>query len=165
MFLTRYPVDRGGDSMLVTSLEGVYDTEDLSGVTASGRRVGEDGANGLLWVDDENGSDGECNALAVDVGGILVVNPRSLVRRTILFFLHGCAPYMSYAKAILRSLSPIMGNLSLLPLISSMSLIQPPWLSMVFADKPINLTPRLVNSGSSFANAPSSVVQTIEDQS
>jgi hypothetical protein len=41
-----------------------------------------------------------------------------------------------------------------------MSLIHPPWLSIVFADRPISFTPRLVNSGSSFANAPSSVVQT-----
>ena len=30
----------------------------------------------------------------------------------------------------------------------------------MFAERPISLTPRLVNSGSSFANAPSSVVQT-----
>ncbi len=36
----------------------------------------------------------------------------------------------------------------------------PPCDSMVFADRPISLTPLLVNSGSSFAKAPSSVVQT-----
>ena len=53
----------------------------------------------------------------------------------------------------------MIGNLRVLPEISLMSLIQPPWLSTVFALKPMSLTPRLVNSGSSFAKAPSSVVQ------
>lgn len=67
---------------------------------------------------------------------------------------------ISYRYATFLSLSPMMGNLSVLPEISSMSLIHPEWLSIVFADSPISLTPRLVNSGSSFANAPSSVVQT-----
>lgn len=65
---------------------------------------------------------------------------------------------MSYNSATFLSLSPMMGNLSWLPLISSMSLIQPPWLSTVLALKPISFTPRFVNSGSSFANAPNSVV-------
>ena len=36
----------------------------------------------------------------------------------------------------------------------------PPCDSMVLADRPINLTLRFENSGSSFANAPNSVVQT-----
>lgn len=67
---------------------------------------------------------------------------------------------MSYAYATFRSLSPMIGNLSLLPEISSMSLIHPPCESTVFADRPINFTPRLVNSGSSLAKAPNSVVQT-----
>lgn len=51
----------------------------------------------------------------------------------------------------------MMGNLSFEPLISSMSLIHPPWESTVLAERPISLTPRLVNSGSSLANAPSSL--------
>lgn len=54
----------------------------------------------------------------------------------------------------------MIGNVRLLPVISLISLIHPPWLSRVLADSPINLVPRLVNSGSSFAKAPSSVVQT-----
>ncbi|KAI6755403.1 hypothetical protein HG531_004509 [Fusarium graminearum] len=65
--LTRDPVDRGGDAVLVTGLEGVDDAEDLGGVAAGGGRVGEDGADGLLGVDDEDGSDGEGNALLIDV--------------------------------------------------------------------------------------------------
>lgn len=56
----------------------------------------------------------------------------------------------------MRSLSAMMGNFRLLPEISLMSLIHPPWLSTVFADSPMSFTPRLVNSGSSFAKAPSS---------
>jgi hypothetical protein len=35
----------------------------------------------------------------------------------------------------------MIGKVNLLPEISSISLIDPPWLSMVLADKPINLTP------------------------
>lgn len=68
------PVDWGGDAVLVTGLEGVEDTEDLSGVSSSGGWVREDETDGLLWVDDEDGTDGESNTLGVDVGGILVIN-------------------------------------------------------------------------------------------
>jgi hypothetical protein len=73
--LTGNPVDRGGDAVLVTGLEGVDDTEDLGGVAAGGGRVREDGADGLLGVDDEDGSDGEGNALLINVGSILLVDP------------------------------------------------------------------------------------------
>lgn len=41
--------------------------------------------------------------------------------------------YMSYVYAIFLSLSPMIGKRSLLPEISSMSLIQPLWLSTVLA--------------------------------
>lgn len=61
--------------MLVTSLERVDNAEDLSGVAASAGGVREDGADGLLGVDDEDGTDGESDALLVDVGGVLVVDP------------------------------------------------------------------------------------------
>ena len=61
--------------MLVASLERVDNAQDLGGVTASAGRVRENGADGLLGVDDEDGADGEGNALGVNVGGILVVNP------------------------------------------------------------------------------------------
>jgi len=71
--ITRDPVDWGGDTMLVAGLEGVNDTENLGGVAASGSWVGEDEADGLLGVDDEDRADGERNALGVNVGGILVV--------------------------------------------------------------------------------------------
>jgi hypothetical protein len=71
--LTGNPVNRGGDSVLVTSLERVDNAEHLSGVATSGSGVWEDCADGLLGVDDEDGADGESNALGVDVGGVLVV--------------------------------------------------------------------------------------------
>lgn len=58
----------------------------------------------------------------------------------------------------------MIGNFSLLPEISSMSLIQPPWLSIVLALNPMSLTFLFANSGSSFANAPSSVVHLHFDQ-
>lgn len=73
--VTDDPVDGGGDTVLVTGLEGVDDAEDLGGVAAGGGGVGEDGADLLLGVDEEDGADGEGNALGVDVGGVLVVDP------------------------------------------------------------------------------------------
>lgn len=73
--VTRDPVDWGGDLVLVAGLQRVDDAQDLGTVTARGGRVGEDGADGLLGVDEENGADGEGNALLIDVGGVLVVKP------------------------------------------------------------------------------------------
>jgi len=61
--------------VLVAGLQGVDNSEDFSSVAAGAGGVGEDGADGLLWVDDENGADGEGNALGVDVGRVLVVDP------------------------------------------------------------------------------------------
>lgn len=69
-----HPVDWGGDLVLVTGLERVDDPEDLGSVTAGRGRVGEDGADDLLGVDDEDGSDGEGDSLLIDVGRILVVD-------------------------------------------------------------------------------------------
>jgi len=59
--------------VLVASLEGVDDAEDLGGVAAGGGWVREDGTDGLLRVDDEDGADGESNTLGVNVGDVLVV--------------------------------------------------------------------------------------------
>lgn len=73
--ITGDPVDGGGDAVLVAGLERVDDAEDLVGVAAGGGGVGENGADGLLGVDEVDGSDGEGNALGVDVGGILLVDP------------------------------------------------------------------------------------------
>ena len=69
--------------MLVTSLERVDNAQNLGGVTASAGRVGEDRANGLLGVNDEDGADGESDALGVNVGGILVINPGIIVSLSI----------------------------------------------------------------------------------
>lgn len=73
--VTGNPVDGGGDFVLVAGLERVDDAQHLGRVATSGRRVGEDGADLLAGVDDEDGSDGEGDALLVDVGGVLVVDP------------------------------------------------------------------------------------------
>ena len=59
--------------MLVASLKGVNNSQNLSSVSSSGGWVGHDETNGFLWVDDENRSDCESDSLGVDVGGILVV--------------------------------------------------------------------------------------------
>lgn len=73
--ITGDPVDGGGDTVLVASLEGVDHAEDLSGVAASGSGVGEGETDGLLRVNDEDRTNGERNALGVDIRGILVVKP------------------------------------------------------------------------------------------
>ena len=61
--VTGNPVYRGGDLVLVTSLEGVDDAEDLCRVATGRGRVAEDEADCLLGVDDEDGADGERDAL------------------------------------------------------------------------------------------------------
>lgn len=64
--------------MLVTGLQRVDDAEDF-GCVATGRGwVGEDCADLLLGVDYEYRADCEGNALLVDIGGILVVDPASI---------------------------------------------------------------------------------------
>jgi hypothetical protein len=75
--ITGDPVDGGGDAVLVAGLERVDNPQNLGGVAAGGGGVGEDGADRLLGVDDEDGADGEGDALFVDVGGVLLVDPRS----------------------------------------------------------------------------------------
>lgn len=60
--------------MLVTSLQRVQHSQDLSGVSTGRSWVRQDQSDLLGWVNDENRSDGELNTLVVDVGGILVVN-------------------------------------------------------------------------------------------
>jgi len=59
--------------VLVAGLQGVDNAEDLGGVATSGGWVREDGADGLLWVDDEDGTNGERDSLGVNVGCVLVV--------------------------------------------------------------------------------------------
>lgn len=49
--------------MLVSGLQRVDDTENLSGVATSGGWVRENETNSFLWVDDEDRSDCESNAL------------------------------------------------------------------------------------------------------
>lgn len=65
--------------MLVSELESIDDTEDLSGVAASGSRVGHDQADLLARVDDKHRANGQGHTLCIDVGGILVVHHIVLV--------------------------------------------------------------------------------------
>ena len=57
--VTRKPVDGSGNTVLLGGLEGINDTEDLSGVAAGGGGVGHDEADLLGRVDDEDGTDGK----------------------------------------------------------------------------------------------------------
>ena len=57
--VTWNPVDRSRHLVLVTRLKRINDTEHFSRVAASGCRVREDEADGLLGINDEDGTDGE----------------------------------------------------------------------------------------------------------
>ena len=80
--VTGHPVDRGGDPVLVARLQRVNNTEHLGRVAASGRGIGEYESDGLLGVNDEHRADRESNALGVDVGGILMVQPSTRLCQT-----------------------------------------------------------------------------------
>ena len=69
------PVDGRRDAVLVARLQRVDHAEHLGRVAARRGWVREDQADRLLGVDDEDGADGEGDALGVDVGGVLVVEP------------------------------------------------------------------------------------------
>ena len=71
----RTNVDGSGDRVLVTSLQGIKHAQDFSRVAADGSRVADDDADLLGWVDNEDGADGERDALLVHVRGILLINP------------------------------------------------------------------------------------------
>lgn len=73
--ITGNPVDGRRDLVLVTRLQRVDDAQDFGGVAPRRGRVRQDGADRLLWVDDEDGADRESDALGVDVGCVLVVDP------------------------------------------------------------------------------------------
>lgn len=68
------PIDRGGYTSLISGLERVNNTENLSCVTSSRGRVGHDQADLLGRVDDEHGADGEGDALAVHILQILSID-------------------------------------------------------------------------------------------
>lgn len=72
--VTGKPVDGAGDTVLVSGLQSIDDTQDFGGVTAGGGGVGHDQTNLLGGVDNEDGADGQSHALGVDVGGVLVVD-------------------------------------------------------------------------------------------
>jgi hypothetical protein len=93
--VTRNPINGCGDTVFVASLEGVDNTEDLGSIAASGGWVREDEADGLLWVNDEDRADSKCNALGVDVGGVLMIEPRARSTRRICAVAERNAPYMS----------------------------------------------------------------------
>ena len=68
------PVNGGDERVLVIQLKRVNDTEDFLRVTAGAGGVVDDCADDLLGIDEEDGSDGQGHALAVDVGRVLVVD-------------------------------------------------------------------------------------------
>ena len=68
-----HPVDWSSDPVLVASLKRVDDSENLSSIATSRGGVRQDCADDFLRVYDEDRSDGEGNALLIDIGSILLV--------------------------------------------------------------------------------------------
>lgn len=68
------PVDRGRDALLIRGLQSVNNTQHLGGVSASRGRVEHSQTDLLGGVDDENGTDGERNALLGDVVKVPLVD-------------------------------------------------------------------------------------------
>lgn len=67
------PVDGSGNLVLVSSLERINDSQNLSGVAPGRCGIGQNETDSLLGVDDEDASNGEGDALAIHIGGVLVV--------------------------------------------------------------------------------------------
>ena len=159
--ISRYPVNGRRDLVLVPSLQRVYNTKNLGAIAASRSWVGENGTNGLLGVDYEDASDGKRDALLIHVRGILVIQHVVCISNLSILVTNYWKPQLASRKLI-----DVLGRFSVCSRIwfgvpsAEPTLIQPPWLSTVFADRPMSLTPRFENSGSSLAKAPSSVVQT-----
>ena len=61
--ISRKPVDWRRHLVLVTRLQRVDYAQHFCGVATSGGRVGKDGPNRLLGVDDEDATNGKGNAL------------------------------------------------------------------------------------------------------
>jgi hypothetical protein len=57
--VTGDPVDSGVDTVLVGGLQSIDNSQNLSGVPASGGGVAECETDLLLWVNDEDGADGQ----------------------------------------------------------------------------------------------------------
>lgn len=72
--LAHLPVNGSGNALAVSSLQRVDDTQDLGRVAASGGRVRHGETDLLLGVDDEDGADGERDALLSNVVQVALVN-------------------------------------------------------------------------------------------
>ena len=69
------PVDRSRNFVTISCLQRIDDSQHLGSVPARARRIRENGSDGLLWVNDEDGADRKSYALLVDIGGVLMVKP------------------------------------------------------------------------------------------
>lgn len=72
--VTDLPVNRGSDTLLVTGLKRIDDTQHLGRVTTSRGGIHHGQTDLLARVDDEDRANGESNALLVDVVQILLVD-------------------------------------------------------------------------------------------
>lgn len=78
--LTCLPVDWGNNTLSVTLLQGVDDSQNFGGVSTDRSRVGQNQSDGLLWVNDKDRSDGSNWATGLQGLESVFVNHVVLVR-------------------------------------------------------------------------------------
>ena len=83
--LTRHPIDGRGDFLLISRLQAVHHPQHLGSVPARAGGIAQDETDGFLGIDDEHGTDGEGDALLIDVGRILVIQHIVQVRHLPFF--------------------------------------------------------------------------------
>lgn len=77
--------------MFITRLQRIYHSQHLGGISTGRRGIGHDQSDGLLWVDDEDGADGESYSLLIHIRRILVIQP-ARARRGITHIVSPCFP-------------------------------------------------------------------------
>ena len=71
--LTRNPINRRRNPLPIARLQTIHHPQHLRRIPARARRIAQYQTDGLFGIDDEDGADGEGDALLVDVGGVLVI--------------------------------------------------------------------------------------------
>lgn len=159
--VAREPVDGSGDTLLVRGLQGIHDTEHLGSVTAGRGRVGQGETDLLVGVNDEDRADGQGQTLLVHVGGVIVVQHVIQVGN-LAVGVGNDGELEIRASDLVNVLDPLVVRLKAVGALQSVSSsfwIFTGFSSISLLTRPMSLTPRAVNSGSSLAKAPSSVVQ------
>ena len=80
-----HPIDRRGDTLSVTCLKAINDSQYFGSISPCTRRIHHRQPNLLARVNDEDAANGESDALLIDIRGVLrvdhIVSPSNLAIR------------------------------------------------------------------------------------